>query len=152
MLQSQYPQVAEFLQYIKFEKRYAQHTLISYQNDLEQFSTYLTQYDSPAIEHITTFQVRSWLAELKGVEKLSAKSINRKISTLRSFFKYLMKTGALKQSPVTSITAPKNSKRLPVFVKESDIENLFDHISFPDNWTGKTDRLLLSLFYNTGMR
>lgn len=151
-MQSQFPEITRFLQYIQFEKRYSQHTLISYQNDLEQFFQYLTQYDAPPVANITTYQVRSWLAELKGEEKLTAKSINRKISSLKSFFKYQMKIGAIQQTPMTTITSPKISKRLPSFVKESDIETLFNYVEFPANWTGKTDRLLLMLFYNTGMR
>lgn len=151
-MQSQYPDINQFLQYIQFEKRYSQHTLISYQNDLEQFFQYLTQYDSPALSAISTYHVRSWLAALKGEEKLSAKSINRKISSLKSYFKYQMKVGAIEQTPMANITSPRISRRLPSFLKEADIETLFSHVEFPDTWKGKTDRLLLSLFYNTGLR
>jgi integrase/recombinase XerC len=147
----QYP-VTEFLDYIKFEKRYSQHTLISYRNDLEQFFSYLAQFDSPAIPHITPSFIRSWLATLKGEEKLTAKSINRKISTLKSFFKYQLKKGVIKLSPMTTITAPKIGKRLPQFVKENDIETLFNYVEFPNDWKGRTSRLILFLFYSTGIR
>lgn len=148
----QYP-VSDFLDYIKFEKRYSQHTLISYQNDLEQFFAYVTsQFDSPALPNITASFIRSWLAELKGEEKLTAKSINRKISTLRSFFKYQLKKGVIKLSPMTTITTPKASKRLPQFVKENDIETLFNYVEFPNDWKGRTSRLILLLFYSTGIR
>lgn len=147
----QYP-ITDFLEYIKFEKRYSQHTLISYQNDLEQFFSYLTQFDSPAVQHISPTFIRSWLAELKGQEKLTSKSIVRKISTLKSFFKFQLRKGVIAASPMTTITAPKISKRLPQFVKEGDIETLFKHVEFPNDWKGQTSRLILQLFYSTGIR
>lgn len=148
----QYPQAQLFLDYLKFEKRYSQHTLISYQNDLEQFFAYLaSQFDSPAVNKITAMFVRSWLAEMKE-EEISSKTINRKISSLKSFFKYLMKIGVLEQTPMVTITAPKISKRLPVFVEQKDMATLFDHVEFSDDWKGRTERLVLRLFYSTGMR
>jgi integrase/recombinase XerC len=148
----QYPQLPAFLDYLKFEKRYSQHTLISYQNDLAQFFAYLvSQFDAPPVDKITAMYIRSWLAELKE-DKISSKTINRKISSLRSFFKYQMKTGGLKQTPMTTVTAPRVSKRLPVFVEQKDMATLFNHVEFTDDWKGRTERLVLQLFYNTGMR
>ena len=147
-----YPQTAAFLDYLKFEKRYSQHTLISYQNDLEQFFAYLiSQFDAPPIQKITASFVRSWLAELKG-DDLTGKTINRKISTLKSFFKYQMKTGVLQQTPMVTIVSPRISKRLPVFVEEKHLATLFEHVSFTDDWKGRTERLVLQLFYASGMR
>lgn len=148
----QLPPLEAFLDYIKFEKRYSQHTLTSYRNDLEQFFSFLTQYDSPPVKQISAGMIRSWLAELKGQEQMTAKTINRKISSLKSFFKYQMKLGEISGSPMTTITAPKVSKRLPQFVKENDIDTLFSHVEFPDDWQGRTSRLILLLFYSTGMR
>jgi integrase/recombinase XerC len=148
----QYPQTKDFLEYIKFEKRYSRHTLVSYENDLHQFFAYLTQYDSPSIPQIKATFIKSWLAALKGEEKLDARSINRKISTLKSFFKFQLRVGAIQQSPMTTITSPKISKRLPEFVKESEIETLFQYVEFPDDWKGRTSRLILQLFYGTGIR
>lgn len=148
----QYPQLQPFLDYLKFEKRYSQHTLLSYQNDLEQFFAYLaSQFDAPALNKVTSMYIRSWLAELKE-GGLSSKSINRKISTLRSFFKYQMKTGSLEQTPMTTVTAPRVNKRLPVFVEQKDMALLFEHVAFSDDWQGRTERLVLELFYHTGMR
>ena len=148
----QYPQIQPFLDYIKFEKRYSQHTLISYRNDLEQFFAYLaSQFDAPPIDKITPMFVRSWLAEMKE-EAISSKTINRKISSLKSFFKYALKTGVIEQSPMTTVTSPRISKRLPSFVEEKDMSTLFDHIEFEDSWKGRTEKLVLQLFYNTGMR
>lgn len=149
----QYPQIQHFLDYLKFEKRYSQHTIISYQTDLEQFAAFLlSQFDGIAANKITASFVRTWLAELKGEENISAKSINRKISTLKSFFKYLMKMGEMQQSPMTTIVSPKISKRLPVFVQEEHLDTLFNHVEFEDNWQGRTENLVLQLFYATGMR
>lgn len=148
----QYPQLQPFLDYLKFEKRYSQHTLLSYQNDLEQFFAYLaSQFDAPALNKVTSMYIRSWLAELKE-GGLSSKSINRKISTLRSFFKYQMKTGSLEQTPMTTVTAPRVNKRLPVFVEQNDMALLFEDVAFSDDWQGRTERLVLELFYHTGMR
>ncbi len=148
----QYPQIAPFLDHLKFEKRYSPHTLVSYQNDLEQFFAYLaSQFDGPPVDRITPMFVRSWLAEMKE-EEMSSKSINRNISALKSFFKYEMKLGHISQSPMTTVTAPKLSKRLPVFVAEKDLDTLFSHVEFPEGWKGRTERLVLLLFYATGMR
>lgn len=141
-----------FLDHLKFEKRYAQHTIIAYQNDLAQFFAYLTsQFDAPPLESITAMYIRSWLAEMKE-EGLTAKSLNRKISALKSFFKYQLKTGVLATSPMATIVTPKVRKRLPAFVAEVDMDTLFAHIEFPDTWKGSTERLVLQLFYSTGMR
>lgn len=146
------PSLQSFLDYISFEKRYSTHTITSYQNDLAQFFTFLvSQFEAPALEKITASMVRSWLAELKG-DKLEAKSINRKASSLKSFFKYQMKIGTLQATPMTTISALKVSKRLPEFVQENHLDTLFNHVAFTDDWDGKTKRLVLQLFYATGMR
>jgi integrase/recombinase XerC len=146
------PQLQAFFNYLRFEKRYSQHTLVAYQNDLEQFFAYISsQYGTIVLEDIAGTAIRSWLAELKG-DKMTAKSINRKVSSLKSFFKYHLKTGGIEASPMWSVSTPKISRRLPTFVKEEDMENMFLYLPFPDDWKGRTDRLLLLLFYQTGMR
>ncbi len=141
-----------FLNHLSFEKRYSQHTVVSYQNDLEQFFAYIrSQYQADDLAGIAPVWVRSWLAELKA-DKMTAKTITRKASSLKSFFKYHLRTGAIAATPMWSVTTPKISRRLPEFVQEADIQHLFRYLSFPDTWKGRTDRLLLSLFYDTGMR
>lgn len=152
---TEYPQIAPFLDYLQFEKRYSRHTIIAYQTDLEQFLLFLKlQYDEiPPVEQMNSLFVKSWLADIKRQQTdISAKSLNRKISTLKSFFKYQLKTGQLEKSPMGSIISPKISKRLPVYVEEKEMHMLFDHVEFPDNWQGRTERLVLKLFYQTGMR
>ena len=149
----QYLHVQQFIQYLQFEKRYSQHTIVSYQNDLEQFCSYLISfYDAPAVEAVKPAMVRSWLATMKAEENAANKTLNRKISTLKSFFKFLMKNGVLQQTPMTTIISPKVSKRLPVFVEENDFKNNFSKLQFTDDHAGKTERVVLLLFYNTGMR
>ena len=141
-----------FLDYLKFQKRYSPHTLISYKNDLNSFFTFLLQqFGETALEDIKTAFIRSWLAELKQ-QGMESKSINRKISTLKSFFKYQLRQQTITVSPTTAIISPKISKRLPQFVDKKDINTLLKHVEFPDTWEGKTDWLILQLFYNTGIR
>jgi integrase/recombinase XerC len=147
-----HPIIQPFLDYLKFEKRYSRHTLTSYETDLTYFFDYIvTQYGEMPLETISHIYIRSWLAGLKD-EKNTSKTINRKISTLKSFFKYQLKTGKIKQTPMAKIVAPKNEKRLPHFVDQKDIRALFEHVEFTDDWPGKTERLLMQLFYSTGMR
>ncbi len=149
---SQYPQITIFLNYLKFERRYSQHTLVSYETDLHQFFQFLIdQYDSPTIDQISSMLVRSWLAGLKEL-KISSKTINRKISALKSFFKYQLKSSELMQSPMGIIISPKVSKRLPMYVEQKDMESMFKYMEFSGDWQGTTERLVLLLFYSTGMR
>lgn len=146
--------IGTFIDYLKFEKRYSPHTIISYHDDLEQFFAFLDlQFGmkDPALTEISSSFIRSWLASLKE-SKNSAKTINRKISSLKSFFKYHIRTGKLEQSPMTTIVSPKVPRRLPVYVEQKDTGTLFEYVEFPNDWRGKTDRLILAIFYNTGMR
>jgi len=147
-----YPEIQSFLDYLQFEKRYSVHTIEAYQNDLEQFFAYLIkQFDTPSIPTILATFIRTWLASLKN-DDITAKSINRKASALKSFFKYQMKLGVITVSPMVTVSSPKISKRLPEFVLESNLETLFKHVEFSDDWKGKTERLVLQLFYATGIR
>lgn len=144
--------VQSFIDYLRFEKRYSAHTVRSYQDDLAQFTTYLQdQFSVQSIEEITATFIRSWLASLREMD-ISPRSINRKISTLKSFFKYQLRTGRLTQTPMTNIISPKSGKRLPSFVKEEDLGELLKALAFPDDWKGLNARMLITLFYCTGMR
>ncbi len=149
-----YPDIAPFLNYLKFEKRYPANTIIAYRNDLVQFYEYLSSemaMQDVKLKEISAAFIRSWLASLKE-NKQAAKTINRKISSLKSYFKYHLREEALEKTPMTSIVAPKIPKRLPQYVEQKDMGTLFNHVEFPDNWKGRTDRLLLAIFYQTGMR
>jgi integrase/recombinase XerC len=153
MPEKRFPQIQSFVDYLKFEKRYSPHTIISYQSDLRDFFNYLDDtFGKVDLNNINHNQIRSWLAEQK--EKgVTAKSLNRKISTLRSFFKYQLKNGKIDNSPVTKVIAPKIKKRLPVFLKEEDIKLLAETLeTSSEDWKTLNARILVALFYNTGMR
>jgi integrase/recombinase XerC len=147
------PIIQSFLDYLKFEKRYSAHTVISYQTDLSDFFNYLnTQFEENSLKKISHSFVRSWLAGLKD-QGLTSKSINRKISTLKSFFKYHLKTGSVDVTPMANVISPKISKRLPVFVKEADTKNLVEALNqSTEDWKGLNAKMIITLFYETGMR
>jgi integrase/recombinase XerC len=146
------PLIQSFIDYLTFERRYSAHTIRSYQDDLVSFFDFLAlQYGALSLPEVSPSLIRSWLASLKD-QGLSSRSVNRKISSLKSFYKYQLRSGVVEQSPMSAITSPKVSKRLPVYVEQRDIVTLFDEIVFPDDWEGGTDRLLLAIFYHTGMR
>src|SRR5690606_8806056 len=145
--------IREFLDYLKFEKRYSEHTIISYENDISSFFSFMEQsFDAPPIGEINHTLIRSWLAGLKE-EKLASRSINRKISTLRSFFKYHLKRGNIDAVPTASLVTAKVSRRLPVFVKEQDTQQLLKTLdTSTEDWKSLNARMLISIFYATGMR
>ncbi len=144
--------INSFLDYLKFQKRYAEHTIVSYEHDLISFFDFLHfQFNEYEVKSIKPAYVRSWLADLKSNEN-SSKTINRKISSLKTFFKYLLRQEEIEVSPMTTIVSPKQSKRLPQFVDKRDTETLFAHVEFTDDWTGKTEKIILSILYNTGIR
>lgn len=142
-----------FLDFLKFEKRYSVHTITSYENDLVDFSDFLeTQYGGAAIKDITHSMVRSWLASLKE-NGLTAKTINRKISSLRSFFKYYLKVGTIDATPMAKVISPKIPGRLPVFVKEEETRNMITALNqSTDDWKSLNAKMLVTIFYATGMR
>ena len=147
------PQFHSFTDYIKFEKRFSQHTVTAYSKDLEQFFLYLTEkYDSPPLHEVSSAQVKSWLAYLMKEKKRNTRSINRKISTLKAFFKYQLKTGLLEATPMGTVVSPKISKRLPVWVREEETATLFNHVEFSADMEGLTHKLILTLLYTTGIR
>jgi integrase/recombinase XerC len=144
--------VRSFIDFLKFEKRYSRHTVRAYSDDLTQFFDFsgsLFGHQDPA--QVSTALIRSWLAQLKEQE-ISSRSINRKISTLKSFFKYLVRTGILEKTPMSGVINPKSGKKLPAYVAEKDLDLLIRQMEFPDDWRGRTDRLLILAFYHTGMR
>lgn len=143
---------SRFVQYIKFEKRYSPHTVSSYIIDLTQFSEFLvSEYHTTEIIDANHLIIRSWIVSM--MERgLSSRSVNRKITTLKTFFKFLKKEGILEESPMVKIITPKSSKRLPAFVEKKKMDLLFTEIEFPDNYVGYRDKLILETFYNTGIR
>ena len=145
--------VRVFLDFLKYEKRYSIHTLTSYEYDLTSFFAFLQEQFGPCeLNDITHHYVRSWMASLKEQE-MTGKSINRKISALKSFFKYHLRTGAISSTPMAQVTSPKNAARLPVFMKESDTKQLLATLNAStEDWRSLNSKMLVTIFYATGMR
>ena len=141
-----------FLSYLQFEKRASEHTVISYRNDLEQFWSYLQQaFPQTDWKAVDATMIRTWVITMME-KKISPRSINRKMSALKSFYKYQIKMGALYNNPVLQVHTPKMKQRLPHFVEEKDMERLFSEDLFENNFEGWRDQTILELFYATGMR
>ncbi len=141
-----------FIDYLRHEKKFSKHTVSSYHNDLLQFSDYLEKEVSGInLLQITYLQVRAWVASLidKGI---SARSVNRKLSSLKSFYKFLLRNKHIKVNPVQRIQGPKASKKIPVFVDQSQMDKLFKEIEFDEGFEGVRDKLLMDILYQTGMR
>ena len=141
-----------FLSYLEIEKRYSPHTVKNYEIDLRQFSEYLeAEYELSDAAEADFQMVRSWIVYL--IESgISTRSINRKISTLKSFYKFLRRQDLLEVDPMQKIISPKQSKRLPVFIEESGMERLFEEDLFDSDIKGRRDRLIVTLLYETGIR
>lgn len=144
--------VSAFLDYLAYEKKYSAHTISSYKTDLEQFLAFLghPQEEFPITE-VNYQQIRKWVVSLMDAG-LSSKSVNRKLSTLKSFFKFLQKSGIVTVNPMARIAGPKVPKRLPEFVDESSMRELLNGVKFEDSFKGMTDRLMIDLFYQCGLR
>ena len=141
-----------FLKYLQAEKRYSPLTARSYLNDLDQFFNHLGQ-DASACDpaSVTSHDVRSWIVSL--MEKgLTAKSIHRKISSLRVFYRYLRKEGIMVSDPLEKVVMPKIRKKLPVFVEEDIIDRLLDEYDFGDDFAGLRNSLIIEMLYLTGIR
>ena len=143
----------KFITYLLSEKRFSEHTIKSYTNDLKQFSSFLSS-EFQIIDEINeiSFQIiRTWIASL--LEKgLSPRSVNRKISTLKTYFKFLIREGELIENPMMKIVAPKSKKRLPVFIEEDQIASLLNEVQFETGFIGQRNKLIIELFYVTGIR
>lgn len=150
-----YP-IQEFINYITFQKRYSKNTILSYQNDLKSFFEFISlEYGIVDIKEIQTTMIRTWLASLKE-NRISSRTINRKISSIKSFFKYQLKTQNIEISPVVSISSLKVSRQLPSFIEEKDInelsKSLSENNSSNPSFKGKTDYLIFEILYQTGIR
>ena len=144
--------IRSFLDYLKYQRRYSAYTIRSYHDDLMQFFGFLeTQFGEVSLDGIGHNHVRSWLASIKERD-ITSKTINRKISSLKSFFKYLVKTGVVAQTPMLRVITPKVSKRLPEFIGESDAGKLIGSLKHTEDWKSLNTRILITLFYTTGMR
>jgi len=142
----------DFKKYIQFEKRFSTHTVVAYQNDLLQFSDYLSQaYKISNIAEVNHLIIRSWIVDLMN-QKITPRSVNRKITTLKTFYKFLLRQKIVAENPMLKIQSPKTSKRLPVFVEKEKMDVLLDNVEFGEDFSGQRNKLIIELFYSTGMR
>lgn len=141
-----------FIKYLQYEKRMSPHTVLSYSNDLQQFQAYLEAiYKVSDIREVNHSIIRSWIVSLMD-NKLSSRSVNRKISTLKSFYKYLLREKVVTINPMGKIQSPKNPKRLPIFIEESKMEAISTGDIYGEGFKGARDMLLIEVLYATGMR
>lgn len=142
----------KYIEYLQFEKRYSAHTVLAYRTDLDDYTDYLsTQYLISDFSQADHNHIRSWLISLFD-RKISARSVNRKLSTIKSFYRYCQRMGVITSNPTLKVVAPKVSKQLPVFLTRESLIRLFDTISFNDGYEGIRDKTVLTLFYATGIR
>ncbi|OAQ41598.1 integrase [Pedobacter psychrophilus] len=139
-----------FFNYLQNEKRYSKHTLIAYQNDLQQYSQFLTSLETDILNS-NHHAIRAWMVSLMDSE-IDPRSINRKISTIRSLYKFLLKENLIEENPVLKIKAPKVAKKLPTFIPELKLIQLLDTNFFEDSFAGLRDKLVIELFFGTGIR
>ena len=142
----------DFINYIKSEKRFSKHTITSYETDLNQFFNYIeaeSQITNP--KDVSFKLIRNWISSLLE-NNLKSTSVNRKISSLKSYYKFLLVSNYVDTNPTLKLISPKSSKRLPVFVEKDNMDSLFDKDFFEDSYEGKRDKLIIELFYFTGMR
>ncbi|MEI8204986.1 MAG: tyrosine-type recombinase/integrase [Bacteroidota bacterium] len=142
----------EFLLHLQFEKNFSDHTIIAYRIDIEQMFSYVkNNYSILKVEEISSEIIRSWVIDMLD-KKVNPKSVNRKISALKTYFKYLIKKGVIQTNPLQKVFSPKTSKRLPFFIEKSNMETLFSKITFGSEFEKLRDTLILELFYGTGIR
>lgn len=140
-----------FLRYLKFEKRVSPHTLLAYQKDLNQFQSFLVQtFSDKQVESADHGMIRAWIINL--TEELESRSINRKIACLRSYYKFLQRQEVIGSNPMLKIHVLKSKKSLPTFIQEGEMTKLLDSLTFENTFDGWRDKLILELFYSTGIR
>lgn len=142
-----------FLDHLQFERRVSNHTLTAYTQDLKDFAAYMEQIlNISNLPEIEASDIRTWIVTLLEDGTHSARTVNRKLSTLKSFYKYCMKFGQISNNPMLQIHAPKFHKKLPDYIDQKDMDQLFNDITYSESFEGVRDKLILFLFYSTGIR
>lgn len=143
----------KFIKYLRYEKNYSSLTEISYLNDLTQFEKFIIdECGTFTPEDIDSDIIRIWITKLME-QKIKPRSVNRKLSAVKSFFKYLKKQGVVQRNPAETVSGPKVDKKLPSFVNDSDMKKILDdELNYEDEFRGHRDRFLIELLYVTGMR
>ena len=141
-----------FISYLKYEKRTSSHTVLAYKKDLDQFVQYCIEMVGEFnVNGVDSKFVRSWIVSLME-QQLSPRSVNRKVSTVKAFFRYLMKENIADANPAVNLPLPKIRKKLPNFVEEKNLHHLLDGGFFTDDFKGTRDKLIVALLYATGIR
>lgn len=141
-----------FLDYLQYERNYSEETIKSYREDLCQFEKFAREeIGDSALSEVKAELVREWIVSLMD-KGYTSTSINRKLSSLRSFYKFLLRKGEVCVNPLQKITGPKNKKPLPTFLRESEMDKLLDEVDFGEGFKGCRDHMIIEMFYATGMR
>lgn len=141
-----------FISYLKYEKRYSSHTVVAYKKDLDQFvEFYANTVGEFNVKEVNSRLVREWIVNLMQ-QGFSARTVNRKVTTLKAFFRYLMKEGILENNPAVNLPLPKIRKKLPGFIDEQNLNHLLDDGFFENDFEGIRDKLVIALLYGTGIR
>ena len=144
--------IDSFLEYLRLERNYSERTIVSYETDLREFEEYFQEVDAGLdFKKIDADIVRRWMVHLMDEGRV-ATSVNRKLSTLRSFYRFLLRRKEVVINPMLKVVGPKKKKPLPFFVREKDMDRLLDESLFEEGFEGCRDRLILEMFYATGMR
>ncbi|SMO74553.1 site-specific tyrosine recombinase/integron integrase [Solitalea koreensis] len=143
--------IDRFLRYLEFEKRFSPHTIVSYSSDLQQFVVFLNRFEINDLAHANHEFIRSWIVELMD-ETISTRTINRKLSALRTFYKFLLREKIIETDPFLKVQTPKMQKRLPVFVETQHMDMLLDNIEFTEGFEGIRDKIIIETIYQTGIR
>ncbi len=143
--------IDDFIHYLEKNKRMSLHTTIAYRGDLEQFLAFLGTIGQPSLQQIKSTHIRGWMSDMIQNE-IAPRSIHRKISSLRAFFKHLRKDGIIQHDPLLKVSTPKTPKHLVKDIPAEDLKNMFNRFPWNELETGERDRLLLLLFYTSGMR
>ena len=144
--------IDSFLDYLRYERCYSEKTVLAYENDLAQIQDFIQEiYGKFNPVEVDVEQVREWIVSLMD-KGYTSTSVNRKLSSLRAFYKFLLKRGEISVDPLLKLKGPKNKKPLPVFLKESDMDKLLDEVDFGDGFKACRDKLIIEVFYLTGMR
>ena len=144
--------IKSFLDYLRYERNYSEKTVLAYSEDIKQLQEFAQEeYGRFNPLEVEAELIREWIVSLMD-RGYTSTSVNRKLSSLRSFYKYLLRQGEVTVDPLRKITGPKNKKPLPVFLKESEMDKLLDDTDFGEGFKGCRDRLIVEMFYVTGMR
>ena len=144
--------IESFLAYLRLERNYSEKTVVSYGIDLREFEGYFKEADAELdFTTVDADVVRNWVMHLMD-EGRAATSVNRKLSSLRSFYRFLLRKKAITVNPMAKVVGPKKKKPLPSFVREKDMDRLLDGLTFEEGFEGCRDRMVLEMFYATGMR